>query len=140
MQDASAYAVKARRAHTASADRGAEWVHEFLGIASHAQLAVDTNPDPETAIQAYVNEGRWIAECPDCKNAQLACKTDPRFLCDNCGNVAVGKLWRTVVWPANVTGIESMLENRPLVNQNWVPGETGPQLGIDNLMNMGTIQ
>ena len=138
MQDASAYAAKATR-HPVKPARGAEWVHQMLGSASHAQMDAGTNPDPDTYIPAYVNHGRWVVDCPDCRNAQLACKTDPRFLCDNCGNVAVGKLWRTVVWPPNVNGIESMLQNRPLENQNWEPGETGPQVGIDNLENMGTI-
>lgn len=138
MQDASAYADKVR-GHPAKAALGATWVHQMLGVASHAQLDVGTNPDPATNIPAYVNHARWVVDCPDCRNAQLACKTDPRFLCDNCGNVAVGKLWRTVVWPANVVGIENMLQGRPFENQNWNPGDTGPQLGIENLTNMGKI-
>lgn len=137
MQDASAYVAKITSGHPSP--RGAEWIHQLLGVLSHAQLEVDTNPDPQTAISAYVNHGRWIAECPDCKGAQLACRNDRRFLCNECGNVAVGNLWRTVIWPDNVAGIESMLESRPRVNQNWEPGETGAQVGMDNLLNMGKI-
>lgn len=139
MQDASAYTGKIM-GHPAKDTRGAMWVHQMLGVATHAQLDADTNPDPATEINAYVNHGRWIAECPDCCNAQLACKTDPRFLCNECGNVAVGKLWRTVLFPPNTTGIEALLQNRPVANQNWVPGETPAQLATDNLMIMGVIQ
>lgn len=137
VQDASAYAVRVH-GHVAKPERGAEWVHQMLGVASHAQLDADT--DPTTSIYAYVNHGRWIAECPDCRAAQLACKTDPRFLCHECGNVAVGKLWRSVVWPSNVIGIENQLAGRPVENQNWEPGESRVSLAIDNLMNMGRIK
>ena len=139
VQDASAY-VGRIHGHTAHQGRGAEWIHQMLRTASHAQMDADTNPDPATAIQAYVNHGRWIAECPDCRNAQLACKTDPRFLCNECGNVAVGKLWRQVVFPPNVNGIENQLTNRPLENQNWSPGESRMSLAVDNLVNMGRIK
>lgn len=139
MQDASAYAQKFH-GHPVQDAHGAEWVHQMLGTHSNANIRAGTNPGPDTAISAYVNHGRWIAECPDCKNAQLACKTDHRFLCNECGNVAVDNLWRAVIWPANVEGIESMLESRPRVNQNWVPGEHGADLGTDNLLNMGKVR
>lgn len=110
--------------------RGAEWVHHMLRD-SNVNLNTATAPDA-AAIQAYVNNGRWIAECPDCQNAQLACRTDKRFLCNECGNVVVGGLWRPVVWPLDLQGIESVLEKRPLENQNWVPGETVADLAADN--------
>lgn len=132
MQDASAYAVKAR--NPSKSTRGAEWVHQMLGGATHAQMQVDTCPDPQAAIKAYVNQGRWVVDCPDCNNAQLACKTDPRFLCNECGNVVVGNLWRPVTWPPNVAGIETVLEVRPIANQNWTPGETIQDLVAENTL------
>lgn len=136
MQDATAYAAKLRG--PGSDKRGAEWVHHMLGPASLAPLNVGVNP--EATVPAYVNHGRWVVDCPDCRNAQLACRTDKRFMCNECGNIAVGKLWRPVEWPPNVQGIESMLENRPLVNQNWVPDETPVNLAIENLERTGKIR
>lgn len=137
MHDATSYAAKIG-GPCASQDHGAEWVHEMLGVASHAQLHVGL--DPEAGIEAYVNHGRWIAECPDCHGAQLACRTDPRFMCNECGNVAVGKLWRPVIWPANAQGIENLLQGRPTANQNWYPDESKTGLAIENLMRMGRIK
>ena len=79
---------------------------------------------PEPPLKVYVNYGRWIAECPDCHGAQLACHEDPRFMCNECGNVAAGNLWRALEWPADRPGIEAVLTARPERNQNWLPGET----------------
>ena len=132
MQDATAYGVSG-----IPAARGAEWVHHSLRR-SLAPLSAATHP--EATIPAYVNHGRWVADCPDCNNAQLACKTDHRFLCDECGNVVIGRLWRPVEWPADVQRIENLLTERPVANQNWVPGENLPLLAIDNLENMGRIK
>lgn len=110
--------------------RGAEWIHHML---RDSQVNLDAATAPvDTSVQVYANYGRWIAECPDCQGAQLACRTDPRFLCNECGNVTVGGLWRPVIWPADVTGIETALQNRPLGNQNWVPGEQVSDLKADN--------
>lgn len=125
--------------HGIPCERGAEWVHYNLGPGrSHTPLNVGINP--EAAVPAYVNHGRWVVDCPDCRNAQLACKTDPRFMCNECGNVAVGSLWRPVIWPANVQGVESMLQNRPVENQNWEPAQSKVGLAIENLMHGGRIK
>lgn len=130
--DASAYAVSG-----IPAARGAEWIHHQLR-SSTAPLSAAT--DPESGVPAYVNHGRWVVDCPDCRNAQLACRTDHRFMCNECGNVAVGNLWRPVIWPANAQKIESLLENRPRENQNWEPDESRVSLATQNLMNMGKIK
>lgn len=133
MRDAGMY-----DSHGIPPQRGAEWVHHNLPGRSHTPLNVGLNPD--APISVYANHGRWIVECPDCRNAQLACKTDLRFLCDQCGNVAAGKLWRPVVWPPDVNGIENLLKNRPVENQNWYPPESKTGLAIENLMRMGRIK
>lgn len=136
LQDATAYATKVHGPR--AENRGAEWVHQMMGPKSLAPLSAAV--DPEATIHAYVNHGRWIAECPDCRNAQLACRTDKRFLCNECGNIAVGGLWRPVEWPANVQAVENLLENRPLVNQNWAPGEDMEILAIENLEQTGKVK
>lgn len=139
MQDATAYAAKCQGSPVPAA-RGAEWVHHMLGPHSMAPLSADLNPDPATATFAYINHGRWVVDCPECRNAQLACRTDPRFMCNECGNVGCGRLWRQVVWPTNIQKVEGLLTNRPLANQNWTPDEKTVRLAIDNLAHMGKIK
>lgn len=130
--DASAYAVSG-----VPATRGAEWIHHQLRSTS-APLSAAT--DPEAAVPAYANHGRWVVDCPNCCNAQLACRTDHRFLCNECGNITVGRLWRPVIWPANSAAIEAMLDNRPREYQNWNPGEPAVSLAIENLEHTGKIK
>lgn len=130
--DASAYAVSG-----VPDARGAEWIHYQLR-SSTAPLSAGT--DPEAVVPAYVNWGRWVVDCPDCSNAQLACRTDHRFLCNECGNVAVGNKWRPVQWPADVQAVENLLANRPKEFQNWVPGESTMTLATDNLTHTGRIK
>lgn len=88
-----------------------------------------------TEIAAYVNHGRWIAECPDCANAQLACPDDQRFMCNNCANAMNGGLWRRVIWPKNRAQLEAVLKLRPPENQHWTPGETVADLKAENKAN-----
>lgn len=112
--------------------RGAEWVHDYLRD-SKAQLGAETHPTATTP--AYVNHGRWVVDCPDCNNAQLACRTDHRFLCNECGNIVVGGLWRVVVWPTKADAIEQTLSSRPLANQNWNPGQTITDLKAEQVIH-----
>ena len=72
---------------------------------------------------AYVNHGRWVVGCPFCTSAQLAARTDRRFLCAQCMNVQVGGAAVVVVWPSDsaVAKAERALSKRPIENQNWDP-------------------
>lgn len=88
------------------------------------------------AVEVYANHGRWVVECPDCRGAQLASPSDRRFMCNCCGNVAVGGDWRPVVWPKAREVIEDLLSARPAENQNWRPGETRKQLHAENEWHM----
>lgn len=130
--DASAYAVAG-----VPAARGAEWIHHQLRR-STGPLGAATHP--EAIVYAYVNHGRWVVSCPDCHNAQLACATDHRFLCNECGNTSIGNLWRPVEWPADPQRIANLLENRPREYQNWNPGEDVRLLAIENLENTGRVK
>lgn len=100
----------------------------------NAQAGVALNAD----IDAYANEGRWIAACPDCSGAQLTHPADPRFMCVNCGNQSVGGMWRVVRWPKNLDAIEKALDVRPLANQHWLPGESVADLLSENKLMMPT--
>lgn len=140
LQDASAYLRMSHLndVHGIPDARGAEWIHHALGVPTAARLNVGIAKD--APVEVYVNHGRWVVECPDCNGAQLACRTDPRFMCNECGNVVCGNLWRPVVWPPNSTSIDSMLQNRPVRNQHWYPAESKTGLAIENLMHMGRIK
>lgn len=115
--------------------RGAEWVHHRLRSDSVQYLSKGVAP--QAAITVYINYGRWIAECPDCHGAQLACRTDKRFLCNDCANIAIGNLWRPVIWPADSDVIEDVLTRRPVENQNWDPWQTVEDLQIETAVHEG---
>jgi len=107
------------------------------------QAPVPYLPDAPTvgeAIAVFANEARWIAQCPDCNGAQLASQSDPRFMCNECANIANGGAWRPLTWPRNRAAIEQALDVRQPVNQNWLPGETVADLTADNALNgVGTV-
>ncbi len=78
---------------------------------------------------AYLNHGRWVADCPDpdCAGAELARDV---FVCSNCKRMA------TVVWPDNKSLIDDTTAARSVPEtRNWVPGETIDDLHQENLMN-----
>lgn len=81
--------------------------------------------DGAGTVTAYVNHGRWVADCP-CGGAELIVENEP-MLCGSCAHS------RMVVWPADVEAIESMLEVRDDRNQNWQPGQTVEVLEAENL-------
>jgi hypothetical protein len=98
------------------------------------------------SLRAEINQGRWIVRCfndsyaaPDgtrgCTSAQLASKSDPRFLCLNCLHVGTPAELRFVgvFFPPNADQIENVLEARPdPANRNWTT-ETVGQLLAENL-------
>jgi hypothetical protein len=75
-------------------------------------------------VDAYVNHGRWVVNCPSCPSAALAGVT---FACSECGFGPAG-----VQWPEEAALIEAALRPRPLVNRNWVPGESVTDLVREN--------
>ena len=81
-------------------------------------------------VEATINHGRWIVECPDpdCTGATLASETLPQFVCPYC---AYGIF--TVVWPNQRAGIENALDERPVKDtRNWTPTETVGDLRKEN--------
>jgi hypothetical protein len=96
-----------------------------------------TRPVPEShaigvMVAVVVNDGRWIVQCPTCRSAQWAAKTDRRFMCVECGNADHGHQWVTVEWPDEIEAIESALEARPPGNRHWLPGQTVADLVAEN--------
>lgn len=85
-------------------------------------------------VNAYVNHGRWIAECPvsSCGGAVIADPVDLLFICYQCG-----KGWYNVIFPPFKTGIERLLLLRPRVGnhpktRNWLPTQTLADLIREN--------
>ena len=90
-----------------------------------------------TAI-AYVNHGRWVADCPtqSCPGA-VALLPGVAFLCDSCLNVDCGHRYRPVAWPAHRGRIEEILIERMLLEEaNWIPSETVDDLEADDALHM----
>lgn len=83
----------------------------------------------------FVNDGRWIVQCPDCGGSQLASPEMDRFFCVDCLNVGTDGNWIVVAWPDGVAAIEAALSARPDVRtRNWRPNETVGALLAENHM------
>lgn len=92
------------------------------------------------AVQARVNHGRWIADCPDitCGGAEFVSFTNPVFFCCACRNSAASNNYLPVVVPGPEKrhDIEAYLRARPKhAERNWIPGETVAQLRDENRAN-----
>ena len=97
-------------------------------------------PDTKGAtgtVLAYINQGRWIAECPDCHDARVASSVFPFFICLGC-DFNDGQ-FANVVFPAQKVAIEAELEKRTAQHafkaaptRNWRPGETVKTLQDEN--------
>lgn len=87
-------------------------------------------------VDAYVNHGRWIAECPDgCGHAVIASDREPFYICTRCGNEANDGQWLNVKFPRQRKSIEAELVRRAARHphkdaptRNWKPGETVAEL------------
>lgn len=100
--------------------------------------------DANAKTQARIEAGKWIADCPFCRSAQVVSPLDPRFLCaglDGCANGAVGGAFASVEFPTEGTceQIETVLLERPQrVNRNWRRPETVDTLLAENAAHLGT--
>lgn len=81
-------------------------------------------------VDARVNHGRWIVDCPDpdCTCAVMVASDDLRFVCPVC---AYGIF--TVALPPEAEDIEKTLVERPVpATRNWSPGESVGDLRREN--------
>ncbi len=79
------------------------------------------------AIDAYVNHGRWVADCA-CNGAELVA-SNQEMLCGSCG------ARNTVTFPDTMNKIEAVLLQREPLRQNWHPDETVEELVAQNIEN-----
>lgn len=82
---------------------------------SPAEMLEDRTADP--AIVPHVSDGRWCADCPECRGG-MACAPDmPDACCFDCGRVFA------IDWPPAgplVAAVE-LLEQRDPINRHWRP-------------------
>jgi hypothetical protein len=68
-----------------------------------------------TPVQAFVDFGRWVAQCDLCGSA-IAVDPDVRvFFCMRCGNNNTG-MARPVIFPAEWEQVEDILMERPVLD------------------------
>ena len=105
----------------------AVWRFSQLSYERRAEIINDRTLCKNIKAFAVVNAGRWLVPCifPGCCGAQYASFNDRRFHCVDCNSLAVSGKWIEILWPKNISAIESaLLVNRPTIAQNWLPGET----------------
>lgn len=101
--------------------------------AEPTETALDLPP-----LYVYVSTGRWVVDCPNplCGSSQVASKTDQRFYCVECANIAVSGKYIPVIWPDEPDAIEHVLSLRPLAfHQNWHAHETLADLRDENALH-----
>jgi hypothetical protein len=90
---------------------------EHLGRTFMGAEACPCRP-PGTPAYAYVNHGRWIADCTrrHCANAESLSPKQTMLHCSNC------RLLAEVVWPPDPDAITDALAVRPVPQtRNWAP-------------------
>ncbi len=80
-------------------------------------------------ISAYVNRGRWVADCA-CNGAELVAPGE-EMLCGSCGARNTPKF----PGPKKRDEISRLLLRRDVFNQNWHPDETVDELLAQNIEN-----
>lgn len=113
---------------------------QLAAVVAARYAAVPLDPAAGTAaarhaVPVVANHGRWVVTCPDCHGALLAHPADPRFLCVDCGNAAIGGKYRPVTWPKQHERIGEILDARGAPSlRNWLPGETVVELEEENAL------
>lgn len=112
---------------------------------------------------AYMNHGRWVADCPLGCGCALALSTDMtvfdcrvrRSVSEELRRLGVsdagiaeairargsdeivthdcGAQGAAIIWPADPTAVERVLRNRGALNRNWFPHETVEALRAENI-------
>jgi len=78
-------------------------------------------------IEAYVNHGRWVADCV-CNGAELVAPNQ-EMVCGSCG----ARNTVTFPGPKMRDELESVLSRREPLRQNWHPDETVDELVAQNI-------
>ena len=109
------------------------FAHQLAARGETVISEVTTGP----MLKARIDHGRWLADCPYCRGAELVTLDDPVFLCLSCGNVVCMSQFLPVQFPNEQrrNRIEELLIIRPLPNRNWRTGESVEDLKRENRKN-----
>ena len=82
-------------------------------------LAVPRQPD--RAVHARLEAGRWLAECGGCPSAQFVDPADPWYCCVETG-CPWGASWARVIWPDDDErlALERAAVQLPVGDRNWI--------------------
>jgi hypothetical protein len=84
-------------------------------------------------LHAYVSDGRWVADCPQCGGGVALWRENPEACCLDCGSV-----YSKIGWPGEdeVAEAERVLAARPSNQLHWRPheGDTVEDLKVENLV------
>ena len=104
-----------------------------------SDVGADARGRPPAPVLAYINEGRWVGDCPQC-NASMMLLHGAPFLCAMCANTDIDCVARPVIWPVDEQAeIEAMLTVRPVANRNWTPGESVDLLRAESIEHRAEI-
>jgi len=93
------------------------------------------------SVKAYINWGRWVADCPDCNGAEIVSKAEKKLWCLSCNNVYNDGKCYSVTFPKNTEAIEKIILARPnLENRNWEVGETVTELKKQNKVHGDPVE
>jgi hypothetical protein len=84
-------------------------------------------------LHAYVSDGRWVAECPECGGGVALWQENPEACCLDCATV-----YSKIGWPheREIMEAERVLAARPTNQLHWRSheGETVEDLKIENIV------
>lgn len=129
LADVEAYHEQLIGAEGSARRRG--WKARAQGVTGPIGGPRDIDATAAPAV-AYVNEGRWVADCPSegCTGAIILFPAPAGFLCAGCFNGEIGHRYRPVTWPAERSEIEAALVERPVpATRNW-SGRARPGWGL----------
>lgn len=99
----------------------------------------------QPALQAKIDWGRLLVDCPDCNSAEMVTPSEPVFFCRTCENIRFAGKAIPVEFPSNLAEIEQALLKRPAAEdslswvpliagflRNWKPGQTMDDLLVQN--------
>ena len=114
-------------------------VTQSSALACHAAAmmrhGIPTHRRAET-VTAYVNDGRWVADCP-CGSGILLVPGWALGTCFECGGIA------EIAWPDEkaIVAIDAALGERvKRSTMNWTPDETIESLQIETLANADEVR
>lgn len=109
---------------------GKRYALRGLGTIPDLSVAIETK-DFGVTLVAFINQGRWMLQCPVCRSGVWACHHMPYFMCPGCGNAGSGK-WFKAKFPTvkKRQAIESELLKIPgfrshAPDRNWRANDKG---------------